>query len=706
MATFAATVSAPTWREFYSRHKQDGGAFEDLFKSDLATMAAKTETHLNDTGALTDSIVGSAYANMVIVPGANGKVHLLHHGFGCNTSEGFALIFIQGNLVDSSSIKVLPREEAVSQVIGEKRGRRGATPASCPDLGSMVGVDTAEAFGNLPEEGNEILQGKPNHVMVTPEVYHIAGGAKTVKATELAFRIIEWLQPEEDDDDEVINLKEIEAQGAELLLAMLWATANKGTTSVALQDTPDDPRINVTIRSIKDKVLQGTTDRMEAPAYLGGNAGISHEGAEALALTSQSMILALNRLQESQDEEKARKESEGSLLKTMGPAQRELFTSLCRTDMAEQPVMSEFMKTLTKLKSPQKAIGLLKAEMREWKGTFSDGGCHRFLSNGFLSSDTNRANPGGFTVFMFFPKAVDGGGKAFDGDTAKLRDYFGMKVEDSTIAYYAKQGFFSPENPNDLHTQLQTAFRILELLTCKGSIASAGLAYILDPERWDSMTSMMEDRFRVESNFGARFCYAIDRPLQVFFAKMTKWRDVATEGNSDYLLGKAQSLVEAVDEGLQITVVLPKVLTAARKSDPSSNGAGVPAGKPSPGSPAKKLKTGKATGGTPSSTTKIGSTPHVNANAFAEWLSPEGSDFMGFFPGRMPGLLDWPRFEDKRLSIRNPKARPAPMCVRFQATGKCSMGCSLSHVSINDMGTAERERVAKMFKKAYESGPL
>jgi hypothetical protein len=228
------------------------------------------------------------------------------------------------------------------------------------------------------------------------------------------------------------------------------------------------------------------------------------------------------------------------------------------------------MKTLTKLKSPQKAIGLLKAEMRDWRGTFSDGGCHRFLSNGFLSSDNNRANPGGFTVFMFLPKSFDiGGGKSFDSDTAKLRDYFDMKVEDSTVAYYAKQGFFSPENPNDLHTQLQTAFRMLELLTCKGSIASSGLAYILEPERWDSMTSMMEDRFRVETNFGARFCYAIDCPLQVFFAKMTKWRNaVATEETPDYLLGKARSLVEAIDKGYQLRWSYPRSLWPQRSPSP------------------------------------------------------------------------------------------------------------------------------------------
>jgi hypothetical protein len=701
-------LTAPTWRSFYARNKDDGGSYEDLFKASLAEMAELTESHIVDSGRLTDTIVGSAYANMLIVPGPLGKVHLLHHGFGCNTTEGFALIFIQGNLIDSCSFKVLPRNDAVSPVGGDKKGRaRGATIKTlCPELQSMVGVTSADAFAALPEEKNEILQEKPNHVMVTPEVYHIMGGAKTLPARELAFDIIRWLVPEDDDDDEVLELKEIEAKGAELLLAMLWSISNSRTKAIDLSDVPDDDRINGIIRSIKNKV-GGESIRTPNPGTLHtGPGGLGDGGAEALALTSQAMILALNKLQESQDEEKTRKESDSSLLKTMGPDQRALFTSLCTTDMSVTPVMTEFMKALTKMKSPQKGIGLLKAEMREWKGTFSDGGCHRFLSSGFLSADTNRANPGGFTIFMFFPKSVDGGGKAFDGDIAKLRDYFGMKVEDSTIAYYAKQGFFSPENANDLHTQLQTAFRMLELLTCKGSIASTGLAYILEPDRWDSMSSMMEDRFRVEPNFGARFCYAIDRPLQVFFARMTKWKEGDAEGPSNYLLSKAQSLVEAVDEGLQITVVLPKALATTKKSDTSSSGSGG-TGKATTGSPTKKQKTANSTNSSSpvaATTVKKGSKPHTNAAPCTAWAPPNGVDFTTFFPGRMPGLLDWPRFKDKRLSTRNPKARPAPMCVRFQATGKCSMGCSLSHVSPDDMGETERATVAKMFKEAYESG--
>jgi hypothetical protein len=85
---------------------------------------------------------------------------------------------------------------------------------------------------------------------------------------------------------------------------------------------------------------------------------------------------------------------------------------------------------------------------------------------------------------MFHPKSADMGTKAFDKNTARLQEYFDMDVEDDTIAYYAKQGYFHPKNPSDLRIQLQTAHDILELLTCKKSIATKGLAYIFQPRQW------------------------------------------------------------------------------------------------------------------------------------------------------------------------------------------------------------------------------
>ena len=138
--------------------------------------------------------------------------------------------------------------------------------------------------------------------------------------------------------------------------------------------------------------------------------------------------------------------------------------TLNTTNISVESELSEFMTNLTMMKTLQKAVGQLKKETRNWAGTLSEGCCHGLLSTGLLSEETNRANPGGFTIFMFHPKTVDMDNNAFDKSTVRLREYFDMEVTDETIAFYAKQGFFHPTNPNDMRIQLQTAHNMLELL--------------------------------------------------------------------------------------------------------------------------------------------------------------------------------------------------------------------------------------------------
>ena len=209
---------------------------------------------------------------------------------------------------------------------------------------------------------------------------------------------------------------------------------------------------------------------------------------------------------------------------------------------------------------------------------------------------------------------------------------------------------------------------------------------------------MMHNRFRVEPHFGAVFCYSIDRPLQVFFKSMIN-RDPNDEGDTGYLRRKAQALITAVDEGLGLNVVLPKVLFgrtgAATNSGPAKDKAEVVS---RVASPTKRQKTSPVT----DSKSKKGATPHTNTKPFPAWMAPKGTDYMGFFPDRTPNTRPWPRFRDKRLdSERNPNSRAVPMCVRFQATGKCSMGCSLAHILREEMNSEEQNAVAKLFKEAY-----
>lgn len=57
---------------------------------------------------------------------------------------------------------------------------------------------------------------------------------------------------------------------------------------------------------------------------------------------------------------------------------------------------------------------------------------------------------------------------------------------------------------------------------------------------------------------GAKVCYTLDRHLQTFFNKMTRWGDdVAEEGQPRYLMAKADELIERLEDGQGPDIVLP-----------------------------------------------------------------------------------------------------------------------------------------------------
>lgn len=680
-----APVNALTWTAFYARHRDDEGAIQSLFDREVKEFVDMTVNHFEEPHKLAQTIAGSAYANVLLVPGTQGRVNVLHHGFSCNTPSGFSLIFIQGNLSDCAYFKTLPIKEATDPIRATVEGRRSNTTLNCPTLVAMLGVATSDEFAELEPQGNAILRKKPNHMLIPPAIFLLVEGANTVRAKELAIAIIAAtrIDPEEDDEEEAERKRTV-AKEWELTLAFLWASENNGLTPITLGDIRGNPTLNQLIMSIKDK-LRPRNDRNDDEREE------RTEEASAWAISSQSIVQELNRMHENREAEKSLKAATLSLLKTLGPEARNLFTALSTTDMTVAPTMSDFMTNLTMTPTPLKAIGLLRAATRAWEGTFSDGCCHRFLSTGFLSQDSNLANPGGFTVFMFHPKTMEVDGKAFDKNTARLREYFDLDVEDDTIAYYAKQGFFHPKNPNDLHTQLQTAHDMLEILTCKKSISTAGLAYILQPKRWRKMITILHDRFRTQPNFGSKFVYSVDRTLQNFFDQITDCEDVPSEGDPTYLIRKATELMEKVADGVTLAIALPAVLTATLKAaTPLRTTSTITSAANKATAPARKKKK-----------LSHSSDEHSNPDVHRDWAAPTGTDYMDLFADRSPGAQKWPKFVDPRLSRKGRTNTAVAMCVKFQMTGRCTQGCALAHVKATTMSTMEFEQADKLMKAAF-----
>jgi hypothetical protein len=670
-----ADYDPPTWSTYYAGKRDDGGIFSEMFEETTTSIMERTEGHFENPAGFTESVAGYTNGMMILAPGEKGKMHVLHHGFSFLTPEGFQLAFFQGNHKDSSTVKIVNRDELTNQV-KVTEGRRSVT-TNCPTLDAIIETTNADEFVNLPAGGNDILKGKPNHHILSPSLFLMINGTGTVKAREMASQIIERIRPSEEaleeESEEDREERESATQGMELLLCFLWASEQGSLSPIGLVDAPDSPRVDQLIREAKSK-LEPNSPRDERERSPG-----NFEERGDWGLTSQSLVRELNRMHASREEERTKNEENSSLFKNMGPTQRMLFEALSTTDMKLEPATSEFMKTLLGTKTPQKAIALLKSETRYWEGTFSEGCVHRFLSSGFLSINANRADPGGFTIFMFHPKTVAmSDNKSFDQDNAALREYFGLDVDDETVAFYAKQGYFHPTNVHDLRIQLQTALNFLELVTCKNSIVTVGLAHILDVPRWVANTTLFHDRFQTEKEFGSKFIYSIDRTLQIFFDKIvTSWRTVSELGDPRFLMRKANDLLDTVEEGMTLNITLPRILTDPQViKEP----------------PTKKAKAGTGTKATPTKTEEAPKVakkslsivhpkePDENPEVCEEWKIPASVDFLSLFKDRTPASKNWPKFADRRLGSRNKKTKVAPLCVRYQMTGKCTQGCKLAHI--------------------------
>ena len=645
-----------------------------LFRTDLAMYATRTKLHFENLPSFTETITGNPNGNMLLTPGPRGKMHLLHHGFPCLTDTGYSLVFVQGNFSDCSYFKVLNRTEATANVGVQ----------NCPSLESMLNCTSEAQFTNLPPSTNGILREFPNHILIDGDMFLLANGVPMVSAAMLANQIIDFvriqLDGDDPDDEDEVEAKQETALGAEALLAMLWASEAGILTPVNLMDVPNSATVNESVRNIKEKLRVTASPSMHAHFDEDDRARRDDVAASAWAVSSQSIVQELTRMHESREAERATKEASMSLLKTLNPSQKKLFTTLCTESWDVEPTMSPFMTNLTMAASPQKAIGVLKVEAGDWEGTFSEGCCHRFLSNGFLSLDASRGLPGGFTVFMFHPKTIDMGTKAYDSTTATLREYFDLDVEDATVAFYAKQGFFHPTNAHDLRIQLETALEMLELMTCPRSIATEGLHYIVNPKMWRRYSTRIHDRFLTDRSFGSQFLYCVDLTLQTFFDRVARDEDC-----QNFLLHKARELMDKLQSGSTLGIQLPSVLTS-REDKPS---------------PPKRGRLETGTSERPKAKpVHHPSEEHRNMSPHGAWLCPAGKNFLDLFKDRAPGGKTWPKIVDERLPKKKKQFRAAPLCVRFQMTAKCTHGCVLAHVFAKNLSKPEFNHADKLFKDA------
>ena len=106
------------------------------------------------------------YGNLMLVPGAPGKMQRLHPGFTCETDEGFLIVFIQGNLRQCRYFMILPRVEATMEIKMSRGKRSSSAVINCPLFDRMMEAKDGDHFKSLKTSGSIILHKRPNHLLI------------------------------------------------------------------------------------------------------------------------------------------------------------------------------------------------------------------------------------------------------------------------------------------------------------------------------------------------------------------------------------------------------------------------------------------------------------------------------------------------------------------------------------------------------------
>jgi hypothetical protein len=678
----ASASTSTDWISYYRSNRGDGGTIEALFNLDDDELAVISKGHYNNVGAFRSTIANSGGGNFLLIPGPKGTVQLLHQGFVSTTTLGGATIlgFIQGKFSSSPFKTIVRPADAVKPIdLGRAMTRGQAAPAACPTAKSIFSVSNAEEFAALPGEV-DTLDGMPNHIFVHPRIFTRTDGVRATRSKDLAWDIIKQLTEELNNattDSERADVVE-EQDNVEVLLAFLWASERGLLSPVTLGDMEESPHLNHQCELILNKIRTPVNSQ----------AGTSLNSASGLAVATHSLMISMQNTENNRIQERAEDKSAKSLIRNLSPRQQALFTKLCTTDMRTVAKMPPFIVSCLAEKTPIRATNLIQQASRKWKGGFSEAGLSRFLAGGYVSQEGHLAEPGGFTGFMFYPKSPLSKGTSTESaikGRGRIREFLEMDADEETLKFYQKKEFFVPTTEHELKIVLQTWHDLLELLTVKDTIATEGLALIL--ENYDDHYQVIQEMFTSIKDYGLTVMVILDHHLQKFFDMVSEMDDVtkASPKERHYLLDQARDFLDGLENRRPPAVVIPQCL----RRTPTPTGPKATAEVGGDEGPAAKKKKRAAKKATDDKSVVTNTEPQQ------AWSIPQGKSFLDFFNGTKGNDVGWPRLTDSRFeSTRN-------MCVRFQVKGACTQGCTLAHTVKSKMTGAQESEVSTKFRQIY-----
>ena len=236
-------MATSTWLQYYQNRTVEEGdnPVKTLVMTKLAVFTSVTQSHLDKPDRFRSTISSNSPATMVLVPVGGGNVQLLHHGTLFSQGLGVEPIalFITGNRT-SSPIKILNIEEACLEIgVGNSIATR-AKSINTPDEDSFYECDSVASFQSLKgADKNNPLDDRPNHMLLHPRTFELAGGLHVIDAGELAWKVIDSINSAPDSTEEEMEELKEEKENANILLAYLWVITKSICRTVPVTDVGD-----------------------------------------------------------------------------------------------------------------------------------------------------------------------------------------------------------------------------------------------------------------------------------------------------------------------------------------------------------------------------------------------------------------------------------------------------------------------------------
>jgi hypothetical protein len=306
----------------------------------------------------------------------------------------------------------MPIQEITTPLSTSETSRTRSDPfLHCPSLDDMCDIESPKDFADLPAGDNNILQGRPNHFLISGIHFIHMNGRRSFPAADLAMSIVSSMlrfpeandenrgeqgEGDQDSDDEHGLDQESELINEsrahhEALLAYLWTISQSFAPSIRLTDPPDDPALGGRIQEFRSMLLP--LDPTESRAGNRDHPETAMGERTVLATATQGLISTLATIDKDRQESRKQDQAEKSVLRNLGQPQLALFKRLCTTSYDVPGEYPPTMIRFTQEKSTIRAANQMTQKTRQWSGTFSEAALSTSLWSGVCFAKLHLETP-------------------------------------------------------------------------------------------------------------------------------------------------------------------------------------------------------------------------------------------------------------------------------------------------------------------------